>query len=124
VQSVPYRHLLPWQPRSAGIYLGKIDGVSPARMANDVHYQKYEGFEFMEDLVNEMTHPNPVRRPLIEDVMAKLARIRESLSGFKLRSTITSRRDPVIVAAYRRSRQAFHTIQYIISNKPAIPEPC
>jgi len=85
---------------------------------------KYEGFEFMEDLANEMTHPNPARRPLIEDVMAKLARIRESLSGFKLRSTITSRRDPVIVAAYRRSRQAFHTIQYIISNKPAIPEPC
>jgi hypothetical protein len=40
----------------------------------------------MQDLVNEMTHINPVKRPLIEDVVAKFSYIRKSLSGFKLRS--------------------------------------
>jgi hypothetical protein len=77
----------------------------------------------MDELVNEMTHINPGRRPLIEDVVAKLARIRESLSGYKLWSMITSRRQPSLYTTYRRSRQAIKTIQYIVSNRPAIPEP-
>jgi hypothetical protein len=41
----------------------------------------------MQDLVNEMTHINPVKRPLIEDVVAKFSYIRKSLSEFKLRSS-------------------------------------
>jgi len=85
--------------------------------------RKYEGFEFVEDLVYEMTQVIPARRPLIEDVVAKFTRIRESLSGYKLRSLITSKREPSLFTAFRRSRQAFQTLQYIVSNKSAIPDP-
>ena len=77
----------------------------------------------MEDLVCEMTQVIPARRPLIEDVVAKFTRIRESLSGFKLRSFITSKREPSLFTAFRRSKQVIQTLQYIVSNKPAIPDP-
>lgn len=51
----------------------------------------------MEELVNEMTDDNPARCPLIEEVVVKLARIRQSLSGCKLRSIIKSRQEPIIL---------------------------
>ncbi|KAI9509439.1 kinase-like domain-containing protein [Russula earlei] len=83
--------------------------------------RKYEGFEFMEDLVDEMTDMNPSKRPLIEGVIVELSRIRESLSGFKLRSPIISKREPSLFAVFHRANQALRTLGYILSCKPAIP---
>lgn len=85
--------------------------------------QKYDGFEFMQDLVNEMTHINPAKRPLIEDVVAKFSRIRESLSGFKLRSALTSKHEPSLFTMFRRAKQALLTAHYVFSRKAAIPDP-
>ena len=65
----------------------------------------------MQDLVNEMTNINPVKRPVIEDIVAKFSYIRKSLSGFKLRSLLVSKRKP-----------SLFTLQYIFSRKAAIPE--
>lgn len=84
--------------------------------------RKYYGFEFMQDLVDEMTHINPAKRPSIEEVVANFSRIRESLSGFKLRSTIIAKHDPSLFSMFRRARQALRTVQYIFSHKAAIPE--
>ncbi|KAH9954061.1 kinase-like domain-containing protein [Russula dissimulans] len=85
--------------------------------------RKYDGFEFMKDLVDRMTHPNPLKRPLIEDVVAKFSQIRESLSGLKLRSAIVSKRKPSLFAVFRHAKQALRTLGYIFSRKAAIPEP-
>jgi hypothetical protein len=75
----------------------------------------------MQDLIAEMTHTNPARRPLIEDVVAKFSRIRESLSGFKLRSPIISKHKPSLFSVFQRTKQALRTVQYIFSRKAAIP---
>jgi hypothetical protein len=77
----------------------------------------------MQDLVDEMTHSNPAKRPLIEDVVAKFSHIRNSLSGFKLRSPLVSKRKPTLFTIFRRAKQAVLNFQYILSRKPAIPEP-
>jgi serine/threonine protein kinase len=85
--------------------------------------QKYDGFEFMQGLVNEMTHSNPARRPLIEDVVAKFYHIRKSLSEIKLRSPLVSRHEPSLFAIFHHAKQALLTLQYMFLCKAAIPEP-
>ena len=77
----------------------------------------------MQDLVNEMTHINPVKRPLIEDVVARFSYIRKSLSGSKLRSPLVSKHKPSLFAIFCSAKQALLTLQYILSCKSAIPEP-
>jgi hypothetical protein len=77
----------------------------------------------MQDLVDEMTHINPAKRPLIEDVVAKFTHIRKSLSGFKLRSPLVSERKPSLFTIFRRAKQALLTVQYIFSSQAAVPEP-
>jgi hypothetical protein len=77
----------------------------------------------MQDLVNEMTHINPVKRPLIEDVVAKFSYIRTSLSGFKLRSPLVSKHKPSLFCIFYRAKQALLTLQCILSCKAAVPEP-
>jgi len=84
--------------------------------------QKYNGFEFMQDLADEMTHINPVKRPLIEDVVAKFSYMRKSLSEFKLRSPLVSKHKPSLFTIFRRARQALLTLQYILLCKAAIAE--
>ena len=84
-------------------------------------FQEYNGFEFMEDLVNSMTREDPMTRPRIEEAVTRFSRIRESLSVAKLRSSIISHRDTFIITAFRYIGQAIRTVQHIISQKPAIP---
>jgi len=84
--------------------------------------RKYHGFEFMQDLIDEMTHPDPEKRPLIDDVVAQFSHVRESLSEFKLRSPIISKNKPSLFAVFRHAQQALLTLQYIFSRKAAIPD--
>jgi len=77
----------------------------------------------MHDLVNEMTHSNPAKRPLIEDVVEIFSHVRISLSEFKLRSPLISKHKPGLFTLFRRAKQALLTLQYILSGKAAIPEP-
>jgi hypothetical protein len=75
----------------------------------------------MVDLVDAMTDENPANRPTIENVISKFSCIRDSLSRFKLRTLITSKKDPSLFTAYRYARQAVRTLQYIILRRSAIP---
>ena len=77
----------------------------------------------MQDLVNEMTHVNPVKRPLIEDVVEQFSNIRKSLSEFKLRSPLISKTNRTLFTILRHTKQALLTLQYILTHKAAIPEP-
>jgi hypothetical protein len=66
-----------------------------------------------------MTDSDPEKRPVIEDVIARFSRIRNSLTGFKLRSHITSRKDASPVIAFRYVGQMIRTIEYILCQTPA-----
>ena len=85
-------------------------------------FQVYKDFEFMIGLVDAMTGEDPEKRPVIEDVILEFSRIRNSLSGFKLRSPITHKQDPSIITTLRYARQAVRTARYIISKKTAVPD--
>jgi hypothetical protein len=85
-------------------------------------FQKYDGFEFMQDLVDGMTDINPRRRPLIEDVVASFSHIRNSLSESKLRSPIVSKHKPYIFLVFFCAKQALLTLWCIFSCKAVIPK--
>jgi len=84
--------------------------------------KRYNGFEFMDELVGAMTAVDPAKRPTIEGVITKFSLIRDLLSEWKLRSLITSRRDPTLITTFRYTPHAIRTAQYIILQKPAIPD--
>ena len=77
----------------------------------------------MQELVDAMTRDDPARRPTIEEVVKRFARICASLSTSKLRSAIRLKDDPVIVTALQRARQFIRTLLYIAHRKAAIPLP-
>ena len=77
----------------------------------------------MHDLVAEMTHIDPTKRPSVEDVVAKISLIHESLSSFKLRSPIISKRDPSLFSVFRCAKQIILTIQDIVLHNAAVPIP-
>ena len=83
--------------------------------------QKYNGFEFMDDLVASMTQENPAARPSIEDVLQEFSRIQASLSKGKLRAATTSKNTPKVLGIFRQARQSVRTVRYIVSRRPAIP---
>ena len=74
-------------------------------------------------MVSEMTHSDPAKRPLIEDVVIRFAHICESLSELKLRSPMTSKKQPSLFTAFRYARQAIRSLYYVVSNRSAIPQP-
>ena len=76
----------------------------------------------MQDLVDEMTHINPAKRPLIEDVVATFSDILKSLSGFKLRSPLVSKHKTSLFTIFCRAKQTLLALQYIFSRKAAVPE--
>jgi hypothetical protein len=130
VQSILHGHILPGQSCPTRIHNGRIGDAAYyhslsyfLQNSNGSRYQKYHGFEFMQDLVDEMTRVNPAKRPLIEDVLAKFSHIRKSLSGFKLRSPLISKEKPSLFTIFGRAKQALLTVQYIFLRKAAIPEP-
>ena len=87
-----------------------------------VIFQLYNGFEFMVVLVDAMTDEDPAKRPTIEDVILMFSRIRDSLSSFKLRSLITSKKEPSLIITFRYIPHAIRTAKYIVLQKAAIPD--
>ncbi|KAI9451008.1 kinase-like domain-containing protein [Lactarius psammicola] len=84
---------------------------------------KCNGFEFMEDLIASMTRDNPAERPPIEEVLQEFSRIRASLKKRKLRSAIESKNAPKVLGIIRQARQSIRTLGYVVSGRPAIPDP-
>ncbi|KAI0265926.1 kinase-like domain-containing protein [Gloeopeniophorella convolvens] len=103
-------------------YLGNLVREEFLRASTNCFF-KYRGFEFMEGLVNQMTDKDPAKRPRIEEVVATFDSIRTSLTARKLRSAITSRKDPALFTAFRYARQTLRTIRYLVARTPAIPKP-
>jgi hypothetical protein len=82
-------------------------------------FQKYDGFEFMRDLVDNMTDVNPTKRPLIEDVVTTFSDICESLDESKLRSPILSKHKPYLFIVFLCAKQALLTLWFIFACKPS-----
>jgi hypothetical protein len=84
-------------------------------------FQVYTGFAFMEGLVDAMTNVDPGKRPMIEEVILRFSRIRDSLSRFKLRSLMITKKDPSLITAFRYARQVVRTAKYLLTQKASVP---
>jgi hypothetical protein len=83
--------------------------------------QKYDGFDFMEELVNNMMSNNPASRPTIEKVAERFDRIRAELSKSTLRSVITLKDDPAPVIVAQRAKHSFRKLGDIFHGRNAVP---
>jgi hypothetical protein len=77
----------------------------------------------MQKLIDDMTNPEPEKRPMIEEVVERFGLIRDSLSTIKLYSKITRKKDSKLLVMFWHARQLTRTALYIIQRRPAIPMP-
>ncbi|KAF5357271.1 hypothetical protein D9757_013001 [Collybiopsis confluens] len=78
--------------------------------------------EFLEELIADMTHDDPAKRPKMSEVVSRFAEIRKSLSWWKLRSRVSNKRIPLI---FHRLYSPFHWLNqfsYIVRRISAIPD--
>ncbi|TFY71477.1 hypothetical protein EVG20_g1544 [Dentipellis fragilis] len=101
--------------------------------ATDIYYlgnliresfmQNYYGFGFMKKLVADMVKNEPSKRPEINEVVTRFAKIRESLHAWKLRSRAIPRKEWKIVTLWRYPQHIAQTIRFVVMRRRAIPDP-
>ena len=100
------------------------DGNARSRNNTDgLCYEKYNGFELMQDLVDEMTHINPAKRPLAEDVVAKFSHPCKIPKRIQASVTLSIQTQPGLFTVFRCPKQALLNLHDILSRKDAVPEP-
>ncbi|KAG6897993.1 hypothetical protein C0992_007482 [Termitomyces sp. T32_za158] len=79
-----------------------------------------KGFEFMRELVDDMTNPDPLKRPQMSEAVARLTVIINGLSDWQLRSPIVELDRQIKVTTFIRhwSKQLFRKARGI----PSIPK--
>lgn len=80
--------------------------------------QKYQGFDFLRDLVDAMTDADPERRPTIDQVVERLELASASLSEIDRRSTFVLK-DPGLTWTAR----LFHTLSYNLQRRSSMAVP-
>jgi hypothetical protein len=80
----------------------------------------------MEALINDMTHPDPLRRPTMDEVVRQFRVIRGTLAQRTLRARVVpiarlewSGEKPVRFFTYW-----WHRVGYALRHTPAVPRPC
>ncbi len=86
-------------------------------------HQKYYGFEFMKPLVADMVQEDSEKRPTMEEVVSRFSEIKSQLSTWKLRSRMARNNEIWPVTAWRTVSHWYRTVGYVITCKPALPEP-
>jgi hypothetical protein len=70
-----------------------------------------------------MVHGDPMKRPTMDEVVARFAEIKGKLSTRKLRSRMTRNNEIWPVAAWRTVGHWYRTVGYVLTRKAALPEP-
>ncbi|KAL4064821.1 hypothetical protein V8B97DRAFT_2025923 [Scleroderma yunnanense] len=81
------------------------------------------GFEFMKDLLADMTQEDPSKRPNIDEVVARFETIRKSLTPLKLRSRVVDKQESTVGEAFRTVLHWARQLGYAARRLPAIPPP-
>ncbi|KAI0244942.1 kinase-like domain-containing protein, partial [Lactifluus subvellereus] len=92
-------------------------------LVREDYMQKYRGFEFMAPLVADMVQEDPTKRPDVSEVITRFTEIRKNLSTWKLRSRMARINEFWSVAMWRAVNHWYRTLGYVVTRKPAIPEP-
>ncbi|KAL0947779.1 hypothetical protein HGRIS_013855 [Hohenbuehelia grisea] len=82
-----------------------------------------QGLEFMEPLLEDMTHTDPKLRPTMEEVVARFETIMQGLSSRTLRSPVVDTEEDPVLGFFRAIGHWWRRIQYVVTRTPAIPPP-
>ena len=77
----------------------------------------------MRELVADMVHNDPSKRPTMSEVVARFDKIANGLSAWKLRSRIAEVTEPHITRVFRSVRHWSKQVGYMARRLPAIPKP-
>jgi len=80
-----------------------------------------KGFDFMKNLVADMTHDDPKQRPTMDEVVARFADITKNLSSWKKRSRVADKNEPLFRSVIRSATHWAKQINLIVRRIPAIP---
>lgn len=75
----------------------------------------------MKQLVEDMMHRQPQKRPTIAEAADRFARLRSNLRYWKLRSRLVDKRDVEAVNIIKNFKHSFWTLSQIISRRSPIP---
>lgn len=96
---------------------GGIDGY-------DALYPKRRGLEFMTELINDMTHSDPKKRPTMDVAMARFETIRSKLTWRQIRSPYSKESDPPLRTLSKPWISWWiKQLSYAIRGKSAFPIP-
>ncbi|KAJ8078019.1 hypothetical protein PM082_000221 [Marasmius tenuissimus] len=84
-----------------------------------VLFPKRKGLEFLNELITDMTQPDPAKRPTIREVISRLGDIRKGLSWRELRAPIPANDDHMGVK--RRSTHWRKQLANTLKGKSALP---
>jgi len=92
-------------------------------MAREYHLKKYNGLEFMNALVTDMTRSDPTGRPTMSAVVERFERICMELSSRDLRRRLRSREEGAVSRFFSDVKHAIVSVGYMVRRLPPIPEP-
>ena len=77
----------------------------------------------MEALIADMVQEDPKMRPSMDEVVNRFSEIKNRLNTWKLRSRMARSNGIWPVTAWRTVGHWHRTIGYVLTRKPALPEP-
>ncbi|KAF9072414.1 hypothetical protein BDP27DRAFT_411901 [Rhodocollybia butyracea] len=92
-----------------------IDGIDPWGPAR-------RNVEFLNDLISDMTHDDPSKRPTMDEVVSRFEKIRNGLSWWKLRCRVSDRRISLFWHLLYSPIHWAVQLSYILRRIPAIPD--
>ncbi|KAL0572776.1 hypothetical protein V5O48_009189 [Marasmius crinis-equi] len=86
---------------------------------SDVLFPKRKGLEFMDELITDMTQPEPSKRPKIDEVISRYEALRKGLGWRQIRAPVPAADEHMSLG--RRSSHWRKQISQTLKGKPAVP---
>ncbi|KAJ3712460.1 kinase-like domain-containing protein [Lentinula raphanica] len=123
-QTVPeFKRKEPCNPFAVDVYcLGNVIRQKFIEGDPNVRDPPRRNVGFLRELIADMTHDDPMKRPTMDEVVVRFEEIRKKLSWWKLRSRVSDRTFPLL---FHRIYSPIHwsiQLTYILRLKPAIPK--
>ncbi|KAJ3874225.1 kinase-like domain-containing protein [Lentinula edodes] len=123
-QSVPeFRRKEPCNPFAVDVYcLGNVIRQKFIEGDPILYDPPRRNVEFLQELVFDMTHDDPKKRPTMDEVVARFDKIRKGLSWWKLRSRVSDKTIPFIFHLLYSPIHWSIQLTYILRRIPAVPD--
>jgi len=89
--------------------------------SNYLNSTKILGFEFLEGLAADMTNPDPLKRPTMDEVVSRYREIQQGLSSWKLRQKVVRSDEIFLTTIFKSTRHLGRTMMYIVKRIPPLP---